>query len=201
MPLLVPRLERIHGVATLLVLAGVVAQAQDQQPRFRSGVEVVTVDVTVVDGDGRPMRGLRPADFVVDVDGQRRRVVSAQWIQLTPEDPLAAPGAKAAAIPVPLAAPYSSNDRPTGGRLIVLFVDRFNIRFEGIVALRSAIDGFLDRLQPSDRVSLVIDGYGTATNIPFTTDRERVKAAVGADRGAAGTWPGRRRTRLAPGDS
>jgi VWFA-related protein len=191
MPLLVPRLTRIHGVATLLVLAGVVAQAQDQQPpRFRSGVEVVTVDVTVVDGDGRPVRGLRPADFVVDVDGQRRRVVSAQWIQLTPEGPLASPGANVSAISVPPAAPYSSNDRPTGGRLIVMFVDRFNIRFEGMIALRSAIAGFLNRLQPSDRVALVVDGYGTSMNIPFTTDRERVRAAVGQIGAQRGLAPG-----------
>lgn len=191
MPLLVPGLTRIHGAAALLVLAGVVAQAQDQQPpRFRSGVEVVTVDVTVVDGDGRPVRGLRPADFVVDVDGQRRRVVSAQWIQLTPEGPLAAPGANVSAIPVPLAAPYSSNDRPTGGRLIVLFVDRFHIRFEGMIALRSAIAGFLSRLQPSDRVALVVDGYGTSTNIPFTTDRERIRTAVGQIGGQRGLAPG-----------
>jgi VWFA-related protein len=191
MPLLVPRLTRIHGVAALLVLAGVVAQAQDQQPpRFRSGVEVVTVDVAVVDGDGRPVRGLRPADFVVDVDGQRRRVVSAQWIQLTPEGPQAPPGANVSAIPAPLAAPYSSNDRATGGRLIVLFVDRFNIRFEAMIALRSAIAGFLNRLQPSDRVALVVDGYGTSTNIPFTTDRERVRAAVGQIGGQRGLAPG-----------
>jgi VWFA-related protein len=178
-------------VAALLVIAALVARAQDSQtPRFQSGVEVVAVDVTVVDGDGRPVRGLRPADFVVDVDGQRRRVVSAQWIALTPESPAALPGASRSDAAVPLPAPYSSNDQPTGGRLIVLFVDRFNIRFEGIVALRSAIAEFLDRLQPSDRVALVIDGYGTATNVPFTTDRERVKDAVGRIAGQRGLAPG-----------
>jgi len=184
----VARLPPLQAVAVLVMLAVLVAHAQDPQPRFQSGVEVVTVDVTVVDGDGRPVRGLRPADFAVDVDGQRCRVVSAQWIALTPESPLPATSRSGAAVALP--APYSSNEQPTGGRLIVLFVDRFNIRFEGMVALRSAIDGFLDRLQPSDRVSLVIDGYGTATNIPFTTDRERVKAAVGRIAGQRGVAPG-----------
>ena len=178
--------------AAAVTLAVLVAHAQDQQtPRFQSGVEVVTVDVTVVDGDGRPVLGLRPADFVVDVDGQRRRVVSAEWIGLTPDRPYRDnPGAGPSAQEVALAAPYSSNDRPTGGRLIVLFVDRLNIRFEGMVALRSAIDGFLDRLQPSDRVALVIDGFGTSNNLAFTTDRERVKAAVGRIAGQRGLAPG-----------
>lgn len=183
----------LHVAAAVAVtLAVLVAHAQDQQtPRFQSGVEVVTVDVTVVDGDGRPVLGLRPADFVVDVDGQRRRVVSAEWIALTPDRAYRdIPGARPSAPEVALAAPYSSNDRPTGGRLIVLFVDRLNIRFEGMVALRSAIEGFLDRLQPSDRVALVIDGFGTANNLAFTTDRERVKAAVGRIAGQRGIAPG-----------
>ena len=184
-------MARLHVVGALALIAAQALQAQDQQPpRFQSGVEVVTVDVTVVDGDGRPVRGLRPADFVVEVDGQPRRVVSAQWIALTPESPAAIPGASRSGTAVPLPAPYSSNEQPTGGRLIVLFIDRFNIRFEGMVALRPAIDGFLDRLQPSDRVALVIDGYGTATNLPFTTDRERIKAAVGRIAGQRGVAPG-----------
>ena len=183
-------MARLHVVGALALLAAQALQAQDQQPpRFQSGVEVVTVDVTVVDGDGRPVRGLRPADFVVDVDGQRRRVVSAQWIALTPESGPALPGASRSA-DVLLPAPYSSNDQPTGGRLIVLFIDRLNIRFEGMVALRPAIDGFVDRLQPSDRVALVIDGYGTNNNLPFTTDRERVKSAVGRIAGQRGLAPG-----------
>ena len=190
MSLLAARLPWIVPIIPLVVTAALVAHAQDQQPpRFRSGVEVVTVDVTVVDGDGRPVRGLRPADFLVDVDGQRRRVASAQWIALTPDAPAPTRASRSGAA-APLPAPYSANDQPTGGRLIVLFVDRFNIRFEGMVAFRSAIAGFLDRLQPSDRVALVIDGYGTATNIPFTTDRERVKAAVGLIAGQRGLAPG-----------
>ena len=183
-------MARIHIIGVLALVAAQALHAQDQQPpRFQSGVEVVTVDVTAVDGDGRPVRGLRPADFLVDVDGQRRRVVSAQWIALTPEAPLALPGASRSAA-VPLPAPYSSNDQPTGGRLIVLFIDRLNIRFEGMVALRPAIDGFIDRLQPSDRVALVIDGYGTSNNLAFTTDRERIKSAVGRIAGQRGLAPG-----------
>ena len=183
-------MARPHVVGALALAAAQALQAQDQQPpRFQSGVEVVTVDVTVVDGDGRPVRGLRPADFVVDVDGERRRVVSAQWIALTPESAPALPGSSRSAA-VPLPAPYSSNDQPTGGRLIVLFIDRMNIRFEGMVALRPAIDGFVDRLQPSDRVALVIDGYGTNNNLAFTSDRERVKSAVGRIAGQRGLAPG-----------
>jgi len=57
------------------------AHAQDP-PQFRSGVEVTSVDVTVVDGNGRPIADLEPGDFTVRVDGVPRRIVSAEWINL-----------------------------------------------------------------------------------------------------------------------
>jgi hypothetical protein len=113
--------------------------AQDQPRRFQSGVEITTVDVMVVDGDGRPVLNLQPGDFAVEVDGRRRRIVSAEWVPLTPKAPAspeAAPGARTAEAPrrVPAPEPYTSNLTPAGGRLIVLFIDRGNIRFEGMVA-------------------------------------------------------------------
>ena len=39
----------------------------DQKPEFRSGIEVVTVDVGVIDKQGLPLRGLASTDFVVDL--------------------------------------------------------------------------------------------------------------------------------------
>src|SRR5262245_53362947 len=61
---------------------GVSAQQSqpEQAPSFRSGVEVVSLDVGVVDKQGVPIRGLTPADFVVTVAGQQRRVVTADFV-------------------------------------------------------------------------------------------------------------------------
>jgi hypothetical protein len=181
-------------VVALSLAAASLAQAQGQPPRFQSGVEVTTVDVTVVDGDGRPILNLQPADFVVEVDGRRRRVVSAEWVPLTPnEPPIEAARISSDAPGVPTPEPYTSNETSTGGRLIVLFIDRLNIRFEGMVAHRAAIAAFLDRLQPFDRVALVVDGFGTASNFTFTTNRERVKDRHFTSRWPTGSGPGKRR--------
>ena len=56
----------------------------EQAPTFRSGVEVVTIDVGVVDRQGLPLRGLGPDDFTVTVGRQARRVVSAEFVDVTP---------------------------------------------------------------------------------------------------------------------
>src|SRR5262245_54674020 len=148
-----------------------VAIAQSQQPPtpvFRSSVEVTSLDVGVVDRDSKPIADLTAADFVVQIDGGARRVVSAEWVSLvTPPKP--------SAPPVPPG--YSSNENTTGGRLILLVIDQPNIRFGGAAGLRRTVNGFIDRLQPNDRIAAVGIGPG-GLSTPFTADRERVKQAI-----------------------
>src|SRR4051812_5937229 len=113
----------IAGVAVLT--ASIVAQQPPQPPtpqpppgqeppRFRSSVEVTSVDVSIVDDKGKPIAGLKPEDFTVRVDGAPRRVVSAEWVSLATD----------AAAPPPPAAPdgYSTNESSTGGPAIVVAV-------------------------------------------------------------------------------
>ncbi|MGH9410048.1 MAG: VWA domain-containing protein, partial [Vicinamibacterales bacterium] len=45
-----------------------------QQPTFKSGVELVTIDAIVVDKDGHPVTGLTPDDFIVTLEGHVRPV-------------------------------------------------------------------------------------------------------------------------------
>ena len=98
----------------------VLVTAQDAQtPVFRSGVELLEVDVNVVDGNGGPIADLRSPEFTVSVDGKTRRVVSSEFIR----DDSGQRGAAARK-----GDPYvaTNTDRP-GGRLIVVVVDQNNI--------------------------------------------------------------------------
>jgi VWFA-related protein len=141
-----------------------------QQPSFRSSVEVTSIDVTVVDGNSQPVTDLKPADFTVKVGGSERRVVSAEWVSLTTASKTPPP-------PPPQG--YSTNENMTGGRLIVLAIDQPNIRFGDNAPLLKTVDAFLEHLEPSDRVSAVSFGSATAST-SFTSDRELVKRAVAA---------------------
>ena len=167
------------AVLAVAFLAASTARAQDQ-PRFRSGVDVTSVDVTVVDERGKPILGLKPEDFTVKLDGTARRVISADWVTLTaPEGPK----------PPPPPEGYSSNEGGTGGRLILLVIDQPNIRFGGFLGIRRTVNGFLDRLQPSDRVALVGIGPGAPT-VGFTIDHERLRKAVDRTTGQRPTIKG-----------
>src|SRR5207237_8511865 len=56
-------------------------QGQTQQPTFRTGVDVITVDVGVIDSRGQPVTDLHAPEFTVKIDGQPRRVVTAHLVK------------------------------------------------------------------------------------------------------------------------
>src|SRR5688500_18855397 len=56
-----------------------------QGPTFRTGVDVIAVDVAVVDAKGTPVENLLPPDFLVKIDGQPRRVVTAEHVKIDVE--------------------------------------------------------------------------------------------------------------------
>jgi VWFA-related protein len=147
-----------------------VAQQPPPTPRFQSSVEVTSIDVAVVDDRGKPVEGLAPADFNVRVDGNQRRVVTAEWV------PLVTPESTAPAAPPPPPG-YTSNENSTGGRLIVIAVDEPNIRFGGAMGIARAANGFIDRLSPSDRIAVASFGTGAPATV-FTADRARVKSVI-----------------------
>ena len=161
----------VSALASALILAAAPFAQTPQTPQttFRASVDVTSLDVTVVDGSGKPVADLTPADFVVRIDGNPRQVVKAEWVSLTQ------PGSDRA--PAPLPEGFSSNEFSTGGRLIVIAIDEPNIRFGGALAISRAANAFIDRLLPSDRIAVAGFGVGAPATV-FTADRERVKRAI-----------------------
>jgi VWFA-related protein len=153
----------------------------EQTPVFRAGVEVLPLDVTVLDRDGHQVVDLTAGEFMVDVDGRARRVVSAEYIRLT--DAFAAgiaPRGPAPVAPPPPAPDYGISTNGGGGpqgRAILLLVDQGNIRFGAARAVMQNAITFIERLQPNDRVALVaIPGPGEV--VDFTTERSTLRETL-----------------------
>lgn len=137
------------------------------QPTFRSGVDIIRIDVSVVDKDGRPVRDLRPEEFVVTIDGTPRKVASARFYgpDSTP------PESK----PTDAAPTYATNRMTAPGRVVVFVVDleSMNAGYERL--LLNTAGSLIDGLAPGDAVGLVpLPGKG----IEITRDRARVRDAM-----------------------
>jgi len=80
--------------------------SQTQQPTFKGGVTLVTVDVTVLDKDGNPVRDLKPEDFEIKLNNKAQAVKSLAFVQpegvTTPPPPAAEAAAAAPAPPAGL---------------------------------------------------------------------------------------------------
>src|SRR5262245_32513621 len=114
----------IPALAVIGVLAAGAGRAQDTPqttPSFRSGVDTLPIDVTVINDRGQPIRDLPVSDFAVRIDGRSRKIVSAQWI--------AAAGAGDSRAAAPASDGYVSNESAASGRLIALVIDQPNIPF------------------------------------------------------------------------
>jgi VWFA-related protein len=153
------RLRPLCGPAVLLIcfaLAPVAAQQEQPPPTFRSGVEVVRIDVSVVDRDGRPVNDLTAGDFTVTVDRKPRTIVSAQFLD---HDSRIArtTGRRAAAGPPPSSPPQAPPPPPQAApppRIVLVVIDEDSIApVEGLL-VRREVARFLDLLASNDRVGV-----------------------------------------------
>jgi VWFA-related protein len=153
------------------------APAGPAPPVFGVGVDVVAVDASVVDGEGRPVLGLGPQDFGAEVDGKPRRVLSLEYVgrEFEPaETTTARPDTH-----------FSTNESQPRGRLILVLVDRGNIGQGGGREVLRAAERFLGTLAPADRVGLVfIPGPGPS--IEFTSDLDLIRRGL---KGVVGQAP------------
>jgi VWFA-related protein len=167
--------SRVTPFALLVAATCLVAalDASQERPTFRSGVDVVVIDVNVVDRSHTPVAGLQPRDFVVSVDGKRRKVVSAQFISHGASE--ASTGAKE--MPGAPAPGVASSAAPSLARNILIVFDSDSMEpGDGIVA-RQAAEKFLGQLGSDDRVGVAALPW-LRSAITMTKNRDEVQRAL-----------------------
>ncbi len=150
-----------------LVSFALLAEAPQQIPaqRIKSGIELVTVDATVLDREGAPVTSLALSDFSVTVDGSPRKLVSARLVSVG--DEAATREARSAGVPT----------EPGSTRRFVIAVDRDHIRAGLGQQFLNAAAKFIDTLPAGDLVAAW--SIPARTNrLQFTTDREQVKREI-----------------------
>lgn len=145
------------------------------QPTFQTGTDIVRLEVSVLDKDRQPVRGLTAADFTVREDGRDRPVVAFTQVELPP-----------AASPMPVAswvrdAPRDvvDNAHVNEGRLVVIAFD-WSIRSYDQRLARSIAHAAIDGLGPRDQASVIFLDPAANAGVPqnFTSDRALLRAAI-----------------------
>lgn len=172
----------MRGIASLaavllLVSTGPGAQAPQppdpaQPPTFRTGVGAVRVDVTVLDGDGRPVTDLGKDDFEIVEDGERQPIQFVEHVRLTGEPPPDSDDSL-----VIRSADHARQEAAREDvRLMVIFLDDYHLAY-GVLEdtrLRRGLTRFVEEsMQPLDLFA-VMGPLTTLSDLNLTRDRVEV---------------------------
>ena len=158
------------------------ADTPPAQPTFRTGVDLVRVDVSVTGRNEEAVADLQASDFLVTEDDVPQKVETAQFIRLNGQ-------------PEENGRDLTVRDREHGlveaaredVRLFALFLDDYHIDSHPAVTLRlqRALESFVDRLQPTDLV-VVMDPLTTLDGLTFTRDKWTVRERIRTFKGRRG---------------
>lgn len=170
-----------HRYSQLALLAAFVAASAglsaQAQLTFRSGVDLVRMDIRVIDAAGRPITDIRQDEVIITEDGLSRPALLFQRVT-EPAETFVDAAMRA------VTAEVSTNEGFPRGHLYLLVFDQAHITAGNEQRARLAAEQFIrQHVRPSDRVALfAIPGPGP--QIGFTTDRVRVIEELIRIRGA-----------------
>jgi VWFA-related protein len=158
-------------------------QDQPRPPTFRTGTNVVRVDVSVMDKDGRPVRNLAPEDFELRENGELQAITSFKLVDANgePTDDLS----------LPIRSPQHAATEAARDdvRVFVIFWDEYHIdQFGSAVRARDQLTHFvLEAFGPTDLVALM-DQLTPVSALRFTRDRRALADQVHLLRGRRGLY-------------
>lgn len=159
------RCARIIGGIAVGASLFAVAGARAQAPQFRARTDLVTLDVTVLDRDRKPVRGLTADDFVIIDGGQTRTLTGFTAVDLPP--------ATAAHVEtIDAVTPDVATNAAVDGRLITIMFDHSIPSGWGAQAARRVARAIVDQLGPDDRAAIVFSDRTLSQS--FTNDRAKL---------------------------
>ncbi len=166
--------------AALLVAVALAAQPvlSQQRATFSMTTNVVVVNATVLDRNGKPIENLTRNDFELYEDGKLQKLQAVDYQHLNGAV-LPPPGKSALPEPVPAAPSMGPSTGPSlstkyqDRRLIVMLFDFSSMQpAEQIRAKDAAIKFLSSQMTASDTVSIMVFGTELKTLLDFTSDRD-----------------------------
>jgi VWFA-related protein len=162
-------------VAALAVLGAAGQAPQQPPPRFQTGVDLVRLDVSVLDSDRNPVRGLTAADFTILEDGKPQGVATFKAIDLpdvVAPRPGDAPWLREAASDV-----RGNTDFKDKRVVAIVMDDASPVATREVLYFSRWARQLIAGLAPEDLAAVVFT-QNKGAGQDFTTDRSRLLAAV-----------------------
>jgi VWFA-related protein len=161
----------------LVCASSLLSQGRGDQPTFRTGVELIQLDVSVLDGRRQPVRGLTASDFTVLENGTPRPIRAFSAVEL-PVRAIAASGNVGAPKWTSTVAPDVRTNQVADedGRLVIILMDRSIPREQPMVTARKIAIAAVEALGPNDLGALISTSGGVPQNL--TNDRDRLMKAI-----------------------
>lgn len=165
----------------LLVPAFVWSGQKQEVPRFRVAVNLVTLDVVVLDRDGKCPEGLRAEDFEIFENGVRQEILDFERIA-PPRTTSAAPSPAKPQPPIQSAVPAAAKSpgySPKNPRLFLLVFDELNSSWENLARMKPSIEAFVtENIKAEDMMAVVRAGHSIQLLQSFTNDRQALLSAT-----------------------
>src|SRR5437870_7145850 len=138
-------------VAGLVCLAsrGHAQQTSATPPTFASGITLIQVDVSVVDAEDEPVRGLRASDFAIFEDGVPQDIQSFTAIDVPAAPPVTAPSTRQ------VASDIRDNVTATDHRIMVIVFDDLQMPTHMTSRAREVGRRLIEGLGPEDQAAIV----------------------------------------------
>lgn len=175
-------------VAGLILLIASLAFGQEAAPRPRPtptpdehqvvkiSTNLIQIDVTVTDKNGKPVNDLRQDEIEIYENGQKQKITNFSFIaagRVVTEKPKAV---DKNAVPPPPTTPIRP-DQVT--RAIALVADDLSLSWESAYHTRRALKKFVDeQMQEGDLVAIIRTGAGVGALQQFTSDKRMLYAAI-----------------------
>ena len=151
-----------------------------QVPQFRSRVDLVHLDVSVLDQNRRPVKGLGPADFTVLENGVEQSIAAFSAVDMPDPEPPKAAWMREVAPDV------RTNEDLKERRLFLIIIDDAATELWPVVIknIRESALRVVDRLHPADLAAVVFT-RDNKNSQDFTADRARLRAAIETYKGGS----------------
>lgn len=181
------RMRAAGGVTVALAIVASLSAQDGPRPAFRAGTDVVEIDVQVIDRDGQPVPDLAADTFDVRIGGERRRVVSAEFVSYGDASTIV--NAPESVAPGEIVPGMTPDQAMAGRRLFMLAIDTMSFDAADSRGVAVAAQRFIEQLPGTDFVGLF--AYPQGVRLNPTTDHDAVRRALDQLMGARTFTAGR----------